>query len=489
RRELVLARDRFGKKPLYWAARPEGLYFSSELKCLEAAGVPTELDEQALRLYFLFSYIPDPWSAYRGVRKLGIGSWLKYDASGRVEEQRYWRLPEPATAPPPDASESQMRARIRETFDEAVRLRMIADVPLGAFLSGGIDSGSVVASMARQSAAPVKTFSIGFREDGFNELPQAALVARQYRTEHREIEVAPDSVALVERLVGHFDEPFGDESALPTWIVSEHAAAHVKVVLTGDGGDELFAGYSSLRSVLHPPALARLPRAARRVVALAAAALPYAAYGKNYLRAASRPTDLERYFEQNYAHYYLRERMLRPEWRLRPPYPLEAMAHCLLPDGAGIFSQAQHFEITAKLVGDMLVKVDRMSMAHSLEVRCPLLDHELAELAWRCPPEWKAGRGGRTGKKILIEALGDRLPAEIVTRPKQGFGVPLAAWFRGPLREFLWDHLASRRGEDRGVTEPAFVRRMLVEHDTGRRDNSHWLFGLLMLELWFRRKE
>jgi asparagine synthase (glutamine-hydrolysing) len=488
-RRLLLARDRFGKKPLYYAVLPQGLYFASELKCLRAAGVPLDQDKEALRLYFQFSYIPDPWSPYEAVRKLPAGSWLTYDEAGAVRQGRYWQLPPPAERTTPGDSPEAARARIRQTFDEAVRIRMIADVPLGAFLSGGIDSSSVVASMALQSSEPVKTFSIGFEESGFNELPLAALVAKKYGADHHEILVKPDSVALVNRLVRHFDEPFGDASAIPTFIVSEFAARHVKVVLTGDGGDELFAGYRQFLAIQKLRPLDRVPLGARRLISRVADRLPYSAYGKNFLRMISRPSALERYFELNYSPYYLRQRLLQPDWMLPADsaWLIGALKHCLLPNGADVLSQAMYFESTSNLTGDMLVKVDRMSMANSLEVRCPLLDHQLAEVASACPPDWKLR--GNQGKRILIEALGDRLPPALLTQPKKGFGVPLASWFRGELRSFLWDHLTSRRFLDRGMVTPDFVLEMLREHDSGRRDNNHWLWSLLMLELWFRDLE
>jgi asparagine synthase (glutamine-hydrolysing) len=486
RRELLLARDRFGKKPLYFAALPEGLYFGSELKCLRVAGVPLDLDPDALRLYFQFSYIPDPWSPFRAIRKLSPGGWLRYRANGEIEQGRYWRLPVPAERPAPGLTETDARSRVRELFDESVRLRMLADVPLGAFLSGGIDSTSVVASMALQSREPVKTFSIGFAEAGYNELPQAALVARKYRTEHHEILVKPDSIGLVSLLVRHFDEPFGDSSAIPTYLVSQFAAQHVKVALTGDGGDELFAGYESFFAIDALRKADLTPLWLRHALSGIADLLRYSAYGKNYLRMISRPTALERYFELNYSPHFLRARLLQPEW-ITPgdaAFLHHVFPDCLLPEPTDILTQALYFEATAKLTGDMLVKVDRMSMAASLEVRCPMLDHHLAEFAMRIPHAWKM-RGGR-GKRILIEALGDRLPPELLTMPKKGFGVPLALWFRGSLREFLWDHLTSAAFLNRGIVRAPFVRELLEEHGRGRRDNSHWLWMLLMLELWFR---
>ena len=483
-RSMLLVRDRFGKKPLYYAALRDGLYFASELKSLSRAGVPLELDREALQLYFLLNFIPDPWSPYRAIRKLPPGGWLRYHANGRVEQGRYWSLPCPTEEVEPGVDENNVREQLREAFDDAVRARLVSDVPLGAFLSGGIDSGSVVASMAAQLPSPVKTFSIGFNEPGFNELPLAAATARQCKTDHHELIVRPDSAALAPKLAWHFDEPFGDSSAIPTYLVSQFAARHVKVVLTGDGGDELFAGYESFRNIQRWRKLDHVPLGVRRAISGVADSLPYSAYGKNYLRMISRATPLDRYFENASQHFVLRS-LFAPEWM--PPaesgFMARKLAHCLPGDGADVLTQALYFETTARLTGDMLVKVDRMSMANSLEVRCPLLDHRLAELAARIPHAWKL-RNGR-GKDIFIQAVGDRLPPEILRQPKRGFGVPLAKWFRGPLRDLLWDHLSGSSFLNRGMVSPAFMAHLLGEHDRGRRDHSHRLWSLLMLELWF----
>ncbi len=485
-RRLLLVRDRFGKKPLYYAVLHRGIVFGSELKCLRAAGVPLDLDEDALRLYFRFAYIPDPRSPFRAIAKLPPGGWLTYSHDGAVRQGRYWRLPAPAATEAPGLDREAMRQRLREVFDESVRLRMIADVPLGAFLSGGIDSSSVVASMALQSSAPVKTFSIGFREDAFNELPHARLVAEKYRTEHHEIVLDPDVVSLVPSLVRYFDEPFADDSSIPTFLVSQFAARHVKVALTGDGGDELFAGYDAPLFVQRLGWLDKVPVPLRRALGALADLLPYSAYGKNRLRAMSRRTPLERYFESSYAPYYLRRGLLAPHWMspdddssLRRTFP-----DGLLAGDADIVAQALYFEAAVKLPGDILVKVDRMSMACSLEVRSPMLDHELAALAARIPYAWNM-REGR-GKRFLVDALADRLPPELPGLPKKGFALPLPVWFRGPLREMLHDHLESASFRARGFTSPAFVSRLIAEHESGRRDNSYWLWMLLMLELWFR---
>jgi asparagine synthase (glutamine-hydrolysing) len=482
KRRLFMARDRFGKKPLYYTRLPGGdFYFASELKALKIPQIPLAIDRDALKLYFQFNYIPDPHTAFLGIRRLPAGSWLTYDMDGTLKQDRYWRLPPPATEPG-GVSEHHLSDRVRSTFDEAVRIRMIADVPLGAFLSGGLDSSSVVASMALQSDEPVKTFSIGFEEAEFNELAYAGLVARKYRTDHHELIVRPDSVALVQQLVRHFDEPFADSSAIPTFIVSQLAAAHVKVVLTGDGGDELFGGYTSFQDVQRQRIFDRLPQPIRYLMSAIADVLPYSTRGKNYLRIISRPSALDRYFESNYNPYFLRQRLLQPDWML-PPTSEALLDDYLLPRGTDVLSQAMYFEATANLTGDMLVKVDRMSMAHSLEVRCPLLDHELAELAASIPMSLKIRDG--QGKFILRRALGDRLPPELLSRRKMGFGVPLAAWFRGPLQPMLMDTLRSPRFFERGIVSSEFVHQLLQEHQVGRRDNSHWLWALLMLEAWF----
>ena len=488
-RKMLLVRDRFGKKPLYYAQLPQGLYFGSELKCLRAAGVPLEVDPFALRLYFQFQNIPDPYSIFRAVRKLEPGSWLECSANGQVRTGRYWKLPVPIADTPHDFSEEEMCRRIRDKFDESVRIRMIADVPLGAFLSGGIDSSSVVASMALQSNDRVKTFSIGFEEAAFNELKYAVMVARKYGTDHHEIVVKPDSIGLTERLVRQFDEPFADSSAIPTFIVSEFAAKQVKVALSGDGGDELFGGYESFQVVQGLEKWDKVPRFLRRAMSAIADSLPYSTYGKNYLYMVSRQTALSRYFESNYAPYLMRKELLEPEWMLPSGDRLgpDVFPRCVLPPGTDPLSEALYFEATAKLSGDMLVKVDRMSMAVSLEVRSPLLDHELADLAAQVPHAYKI-RGGQ-GKHILIQALGDRLPPELLNRPKMGFAIPMAEWLRGPLRQMLWDHLTGPRFSQRGIASPKFVRHLLDEHQSGRRDNRSWLWALLVLEMWFREFE
>jgi asparagine synthase (glutamine-hydrolysing) len=485
---LLLARDRFGKKPLYYAETAQGLFFGSELKCLRAAGVPLEQDDQAIRLYLQFAYIPDPYSAFLGVKKLPAGHTLLISERGsrQVKIEQYWSVPEPCSDASAGISEDAVCEEIRQVFDESVRLRMIADVPLGAFLSGGIDSSLVVASMARQSSRPVKTFSIGFKEQQYNELPLARLVAAKYQTEHHELVVEPNAVDLVPRLIRQFDEPFADASAIPTFLVSEFAVQHVKVALSGDGGDEFFGGYPDFFEAERSRRFDAIPRPARAALSRIADALPYSARGKNYLRMISRPTAMERFIEDtSFSSYFLRSQALNPDWIL--PQDFASLQRffdaAILGEGRDPVSQAMHFRAVATLTGDMLVKVDRMSMAASLEVRCPLLDHVLAEVANRIPNAWKM-RNGR-GKQILLKALGNRLPTELLSAPKRGFGIPLETWLRGPLRDMVRDTLLSVKARQRGITNSRKVEEIIEEHESGRRNNSYFLYLLMVLELWF----
>lgn len=487
---LFLARDRFGKKPLYYALHQGQLYFGSELKCFRGLGLPLKVDREALKLYFRFRYIPEPRSIFEGIRKLPAAGWLDYGKDGTLRQGIYWKLPPQKVRDDGALDRSKARERLRELFDESVKLRMAADVPLGAFLSAGVDSGSVVASMAKQATKPVQTFSIGFAGESDNETEGARRQANKSGAEHHEIEVRPNSVELIGKLASFLDEPFGDSSAIPTYIVSEYARKHVKVVLSGDGGDELFQGYDSFFRVNQLRNWDKVPGWTRKLIGIAGSLAPYSAPGKNFARMVSRSTPIERYMELNHVPFELRQRLLKPDWRNESEGEVELRRQfqsCLLEPGSDILAEVVEFEATAKLAGDMLVKVDRMSMANSIEVRCPLLDHKLAEFARQIPAEWNMSNG--KGKAFFLEALGDRLASENLSMPKRGFGVPLAKWFRQDARELLSDILLSERFALRGVCEPAFVAYLLEEHQTGRRDNYHLLWMLLMLELWFRSWE
>ncbi len=492
RKRLFLGRDRFGKKPLYYATLPHGFFFASELDALVRAGIPCDIDDEALRLYFQFRYVPEPFTGIRAARKVAPGSWLTYDIGGTLNQSRYWTLPVAAEHPSPRLDENEICGQLKEKFDEAVRIRMEADGPVGAFLSGGIDSSSVVASMALQSSTPVKTFSAGFDNPAFNELGYAALVAKKHQTEHHELIIPEDPLLLVqvvEDLVGRCGEPFSDSSAIPTYLISQFAAQQVKVVLSGDGGDEMFAGYAVFAEAQRMGALNGIPPSVRRLLGLVSDALPYSAYGKNYLRMISRSSPIVRYFEHAFVPYSLRQKLLRSEWMLPADeaYYTTALRDFLVPNGASPLAQAIYFATTSTLVADMLVKVDRASMAHGLEVRSPFLDYELAELATAIPVEWKLYKG--SGKQIVFRAWGDRFPQELFVRPKMGFAAPVSHWIRGILREFLQDHLNSARFLRRDLVSPLFLRELIREHENLRRDNSRYLWALIMLELWFERLE
>jgi asparagine synthase (glutamine-hydrolysing) len=365
-------------------------------------------------------------------------------------------------------------------------MHMVSDVPLGAFLSGGVDSSAVVATMARLSPRPVKTFSIGFADQDYNELDYARLVARAYDTEHHELVLEPDVLSVLEDLSWYLDEPFGDASAIPTYMVSKLAAQHVKVVLSGDGGDELFAGYDRYLVETRERRRERLPRGLRRMVGWLARQAPEGMKGRNFLRHLALD-GVERYLDA--ANVFRRDEqreLFEPEvfalvsagdpWR-------EAAVHLARGDRHWL-SSLQHLDIKAYLPLDILPKVDRMSMAHSIEARVPLLDHEVMEFAATIPPELKLRQG--TGKYIFKRALRGVLPPPILTRAKKGFAIPLGRWFRGRLGEFVRDLLLSSRARQRGVFRPAAVEALLARNDRGRDLDFH-LWTLISFELWARR--
>jgi len=486
RRRLLLVRDRLGKKPLYYTLRGGTLYFGSELKCLQAAGLTLEEDRESLRWYFLMNFLPDPLTAFRGVRKLAPGGWLTFDAaSGQTQQGLYWKMPVPVDQAPANMTYEQARQSVRDLFDESVRIRMISDVPIGAFLSGGIDSSLVVATMAQLSPEPVRTFSIGFEEARFDETRYARLVAEKYKTQHHEIIVRPDSLAMVEKITAAFDEPFADSSAVPTYYLCEFAARHVKVALSGDGGDEFFNGYRAFFEIESLAHWDRAPQWLRSLLRRTAAALPDTAYGKSYLDIAGQPDSFSRYLSR---YSPLRTRTLfNADWI--PPadaaHLLQSLPHFHPGPGHSPLTEAVYYEAVNNLTGDILVKVDRMSMACSLEVRGPLLDHKLVELAYSLPHHWK--QKGNQGKTILLDALGDRLPPELLTRPKSGFAVPLDIWFRTSLRDYIHDYLLSRDFLQCGIVSEPLLRSLLEEHDRGRREHGQFLWTLLIFAVWSRR--
>jgi asparagine synthase (glutamine-hydrolysing) len=486
KRTLLLARDRAGIKPLHYVTDGGRLYFGSEIKSLLTAGAaPRELDPTALDHYLSFLYAPRDRAMFKGVRKLPPGHLLRW-RDGRAEVRPYWCIADRETFA---GSEAEAASELRQILADAVRSHMISDVPLGAFLSGGVDSSVVVGLMAQASARPVKTFSIGFDEPQYDELEHARAVSRHFGTEHHEFIVRPDGIGILDRLIEHFDEPFADSSAIPTWYVSEVARRHVTVVLSGDGGDELFGGYD--RYLPHPAVerFDRLPLPGKRkVAAVIWPLMPHGASGKGLLRRVARSDDGR--FLDSIAQLQGDEKqaLYTPDFRRRlGGFDAEAFlgSHFARFASLGPQSRMMRFDFETYLPDDVLTKVDRMSMAHSIESRVPLLDNDVIDFAASLPSSMKIVNGRR--KHILKEAVRDLLPASILDRRKQGFGVPLGVWFRGELAGLFSDVLDSPRARQRGYFEPAFVKRLVAEHRSGRRDHTLRLWQLLVFELWHRQ--
>ncbi len=493
RRRLFLARDRLGKKPLCYQHDAEALRFASEAKAIlqdpdvEARPHPASLSE-----YLAFGYVPSPGSAFQGFRKLPPGHFLTC-CEGRITVERYWRLRRDRKEM---RSEEEWCEGIRERLEEAVRLRLISDVPLGAFLSGGIDSSAVVAMMSRASSRPVKTFSIGFEEPEYDEARFAREVAQRFGTEHHELVVRPDAVAILPKLAWHYDEPFGDSSAVPTYYVAEMTRRHVTVALNGDAGDESFGGYDRYVASLLAAKFDAWPgsRGARRVLR----------WGLQYWHPAGRRTSLlcrgrrfldglteppERRYARWFCHFHgdRRRELLTPEFRAAAGDgdELATMLDLYRDTDAPDFGEATlGVDAALYLPDDLLVKVDIASMAHSLEARSPFLDHEFMEFAATIPFNLKVR--GRVKKYILKRALHGLLPDSILHRPKMGFGVPIDRWLRHELRDLVSDTLLSPRALQRGYFDAAVVRRMVDEHVRGAANWHYLLWTLLMLELWHR---
>lgn len=489
KQSLFLARDRIGKKPLYYTLTRGGdLVFGSEMKSLlEHPGVERDVDPRALDAYLSFGYVPDPWSIFRGIHKLAPGHLLTF-GNGDVSVKEYWDFPFAAVEEKP---ESAYLDDLKVLLDEAVRIRLISEVPLGAFLSGGVDSSTIVGLMARHSTRPVKTFSIGFAEDSYNELKYARLAAKHFATDHHEFIVTPEICDVVDELAWHFDEPFADSSAIPTYMVSKLARDHVTVVLSGDGGDELFAGYTRYQVDQRRARMGRLPRPIREgVLRPLSAHLPHGAWGRNYLRNVSLdPLDryidnISQFTELNKQSLYTRE--FRTTLRSAGGISGTDLFHqtaARIQTGSSL-DPLLYLDSKTYLPGDILTKVDRMSMAVSLEARAPLLDHKLVEFVTRIPPSLKLHGGA--AKHLLKQAVRGLVPDEILDRPKQGFGVPVQEWINRQLKDRIRETLTERRTVERGIVRPEYVKLLLDEHGRGRRDHSAPLWSLLMLELWYR---
>src|SRR3954451_8909933 len=484
-RRLVLARDRFGIKPLFYARLRDGSFaFASELRALaRAPGFPRELDPAALEAFLAFNSIPGPMTAYAAARKLRPGHWLTWDErTGAIETGR-WARPAPVAAEDVWRENASILAgELRERLRDSVRAHLVSDVPVGVLLSGGIDSSALTALAATESAEPVRTFSIGFKERSFDELEQARLVARRYGTDHHELIVEPDAAHLLPEIVRAADEPLGDSSALPTYLVSQLAAQHVKVVLSGEGGDELFGGYETyaadlLAARIGPvagrlaPLVERLPSGNARV--------PLDYKLKRFTRAAHLPP-LE-------AHHGWKEIFAPADRRALlggdGADPLAAhRARWAETAGAPPRARLQDVDLGLYLVDDLLHKTDRMSMAHSLEARVPFLDVRGAELALALRPRDKVF--GLAKKRLLRRAVAPLVPREIVRGRKRGFSIPAAAWLRRPLVPFARDVLSPAPLRAQGVLNPAPAQRALDRHAGGAEDLSRQLWGLMSLSLW-----
>jgi asparagine synthase (glutamine-hydrolysing) len=489
KRRLLLVRDRLGVKPLYYSLLPSSIVFGSEIKALlEDPDVPRNWSAPALDAYLALQYVPTPQTIYQDIWKLPASHYLIAEP-GRVAVERYWDLT--FTGRGNAEREDEYLEELEHHVSEAVRLRLISDVPLGAFLSGGIDSSLVVAMMTRAATARVLTTSVGFSSEAFNELAYARTVASHLKTESYERIVEPDVAGLLPKLVWHLDEPFADSSAMPTYCVSAAARERVTVALSGDGGDELWAGYTRHR-VERTELMARrwLGPAGGQVAGWVGAHLPLGLKGVRSLRhLALDPADA---YARKHAYglfdgnrgsgLYSRDFALSvgdadPFSGFR-----RAHASCSSPDP---LDRALYVDVNTYLVDDIMTKVDKMSMAVGLEAREPLLDHKLLEFAATVPASLKLKHG--RSKHLLRRLLEKHVPPSIVDRPKQGFAVPVAEWLRGPLSGMVTDLLQDGRLRDRGIFEPPAVTRLWDEHRSGRHDHGHRLWSLVMLELWFRQ--
>jgi asparagine synthase (glutamine-hydrolysing) len=492
-RRLLLARDRVGKKPLYLADDGRRLSFASELKGLLAAGlVAPEVDPEALDLYLSYGYVPAPWTIFRGAAKLPAGHLAVCDSRG-VRIERYWDLEFGETS---KASAAELTDELQHLLGEAVGDRLESEVPLGAFLSGGIDSGTVVALMGRDLKQPVRTHTVGFADRATDERADAAAVARALGTDHVATEVRPDLADVLPRIAWHLDEPFADPSAVPTWYVSRETRRRVTVALSGDGGDELFAGYGDRyrMHLLEERARGWLPAGLRRAVLPGLARRwPRSPHLPRPLRAGSVLANLAVDADRAYFHdrcllpAHLQERLfgegLRERRRRFDPFAALAPHLARAPQGDPL-ARALYLDLKTWLADDGLVKVDRMSMAHALEVRSPLLDHRVIEFAARVPSHLKL-EGGQT--KILLRRVAARLlPAEIMTRPKRGFAPPVSRWLREDLRALSHDLLLAPDALAADLFDREQVARLLSDH-AGRRIEAGWaIWTLLMLEVWGR---
>jgi asparagine synthase (glutamine-hydrolysing) len=490
---LTLARDRAGEKPLFYYRDHRLLAFASEMKAFfEHPGIPIAPDPEAVPYYFLYGYVPAPATIYKGVRQLEPGTVMTVEGDGRSATRRYWHIEFPQAAAVKPIARAEAAAGVREHLTRAVEGRLMSDVPLGAFLSGGLDSTIVVGLMSRLLEAPVRTFSIGFEGDpAFDETAYARLAAERFKTDHTEFRVSPSAIDLIEKLVWHHDGPFGDSSAVPTYLVAKLTREHVTVALTGDGGDELFAGYLRFYAALLAE---RIPSAAGHAAHAVLSRLPVPANERHWLARAqrfSRSMDApfhERLTGWNALFFDNLEMLLRPDF-VGGLAPIDKLRHIsgerALMAGRSPLSQALHANFTSYFAGDLLVKTDRCTMANSLEARAPFLDRELIEYVAGLPDDLKL-HAGRT-KVILREAFPDLVPPEIDRRGKMGFGVPLDAWFRGELRDYMRDLLLSPGARYRDMLAGPFVEGLVARQLAGAANFGQQLWSIMCFEVWLQR--
>jgi asparagine synthase (glutamine-hydrolysing) len=494
RRRLVVGRDRLGKKPLFYWSSGGRLAFGSEIKALLVEPpVPRRLDPGAIPAYLTFGYVPTPRTFFEGIRSLPPGHVLTFEPGGDPVIERYWEPPLTLSSDGKlDISLADAACEVRALLREAVRRRLVSDVPLGAFLSGGIDSTTVVGLMAELIDRPVQTFTIGFEDrEGFDERPYARQAADRHRTDHHEHVVRPDAVELVERLVWHHDQPFGDSSAVPTFLLSEVTRGSVTVALSGDGGDELFAGYERFAGGVAANQYAAMPTPLRRAVGNTVGLLPdralrgRAAKVRRFTQVAEHGLpDAFRswisFIQDSDSDGLLDGR--RDDWGIE-----DYRATWKRSEGARPLDRLLDLNLRTYLLDDLLVKADRMSMAHGLEVRSPFLDADLLAFTTRLPPAHKAR--GMALKRVLKAAVKDLVPADILDRPKKGFGVPLDRWFREDLRAYVASTLGASDARVKAHLVPSAVDRLLAEHDGRARDHGHALWTLLTLEVFLRRQD
>jgi len=495
RERLVLARDRLGQKPLVYHDDGQRLVFASELQALlEAPGIPRRLSPVGLDLYLTYQYVPAPQTILEGIHKLPPAHFLVADGDGS-RLRRYWDFPRQVE----DVGEAEAVSRLRELLTEAVRMRLVSDVPLGAFLSGGIDSSITVGLMSRHSREPVRTFSIGFGERAYDELAYARAAAKAFQTDHHEFTVEPDAVALLPTLVRHYGEPFADSSAIPTFYLAQKTREHVTVALSGDGGDEAFGGYDRYRAMRLAERFDRLPRLLKRVVLGGPGRLvrrfptskprTLARRLRRFAEAldlprADRYLDWVAYFrEADRRWLYTEDFLARLEAHRPGDYLREEFAVVERLDAAAATAAV---DAATYLPNDILVKVDIASMANSLEVRSPFLDHEVFAFGLTVPTRLKVGSLARGGKLLLRRAFADLLPPRVLRRGKMGFGVPMASWLRGPLRDHLRRMVLSPESLGRGYFRPEALERLVGEHLEARADHADRLWALMVLEQWHR---